>query len=92
MTSGNYKYKNKKINKLNDYESLTHKEQMIFNLLIHGFGKREIAETLKLSPTTVHTHIMHIYQKKGYFGYYSLQKMICDHYKVLLKEMGVQNA
>ena len=34
-------------------------------MLVHGRSIREIAGDLVLSPSTVHTHVLHIYEKTG---------------------------
>jgi len=45
------------------HEALTSREEDVFRLLWRGHSKREIAEQLNLSPTTVKTHVKHIYEK-----------------------------
>jgi HD-GYP domain-containing protein (c-di-GMP phosphodiesterase class II)/DNA-binding CsgD family transcriptional regulator len=44
---------------------LTEREMEILRLLIIGRSKREIAAELVISPSTVHTHTVHIYAKCG---------------------------
>jgi HD-GYP domain-containing protein (c-di-GMP phosphodiesterase class II) len=44
---------------------LTERELEILRLLIAGRTKREIAAELVISPSTVHTHTVHIYAKCG---------------------------
>jgi DNA-binding NarL/FixJ family response regulator len=45
--------------------SLTERELEILRRLIAGRTKREIATELVISPSTVHTHTVHIYAKCG---------------------------
>lgn len=44
---------------------LTHRELEILTLLGEGLVKKEIADKLNISYTTVDTHVSHIYQKLG---------------------------
>ena len=44
---------------------LTEREFEILRLLVGGRTKREIATELVISPSTVHTHTVHIYAKCG---------------------------
>jgi DNA-binding NarL/FixJ family response regulator len=48
---------------VHDYEKLSIREQEVLECLARGFLYREIADKLKISYTTVHTHIRHIYEK-----------------------------
>jgi DNA-binding NarL/FixJ family response regulator len=50
-------------NPVHDYEKLSLREQEVLDCLAKGFLYREIAEQLKISYTTVHTHIRRIYEK-----------------------------
>jgi DNA-binding NarL/FixJ family response regulator len=45
------------------YRSLSLREQQVLNFLAKGFRYKEIAGELKISYTTVHTHIRHVYKK-----------------------------
>ncbi len=45
--------------------SLTRREQEIALMAARGLSKREIAETLFLSPRTIGNHINHVYGKLG---------------------------
>lgn len=45
------------------YDSLSEREREIFQLVAEGHSNKEIAELLKISPTTVETHRAHILQK-----------------------------
>jgi DNA-binding CsgD family transcriptional regulator len=45
--------------------SLTRREQEIALMAARGLSKREIAETLFLSPRTIGNHINHVYAKLG---------------------------
>jgi two-component system response regulator NreC len=45
------------------YDSLSEREREIFQLVAEGHSNKEIAELLKVSPTTVETHRAHILQK-----------------------------
>jgi two-component system nitrate/nitrite response regulator NarL len=42
---------------------LTPREMEVLNLLSEGLAKKEIADKLGISPTTVVTHVSHIYEK-----------------------------
>jgi DNA-binding NarL/FixJ family response regulator len=46
-----------------EYEKLSLREQQVIDWLAKGHSYQEIAETLKISYATVHTHIRHIYGK-----------------------------
>lgn len=46
-----------------DYEKLSLREQQVLDALAQGHTYQEIAEGLKISYTTVNTHIRHIYEK-----------------------------
>jgi DNA-binding NarL/FixJ family response regulator len=48
---------------LHDYQKLSVRQQHVMDLLSKGHTYQEIAETLKISRATVHTHIRHIYEK-----------------------------
>jgi DNA-binding NarL/FixJ family response regulator len=43
--------------------SLTKREAEILNYLAQGFTYKEIAQTLFISPETVHSHVRHVYDK-----------------------------
>jgi DNA-binding NarL/FixJ family response regulator len=44
---------------------LTERELEVLRLLVSGLTKRQIAATLVISHSTVHTHTVHIYDKCG---------------------------
>jgi DNA-binding NarL/FixJ family response regulator len=44
-------------------QSLSPREAEVLNLLAKGFLYKEIADSMKVSYATVHTHIRHIYEK-----------------------------
>ena len=44
-------------------QSLSPREAQVLDLLAKGFLYKEIAETMKVTYATVHTHIRHIYEK-----------------------------
>ena len=44
-------------------ESLSPREAEVLDLLAKGFLYKEIAESMKISYATVHTHIRHVYEK-----------------------------
>jgi DNA-binding NarL/FixJ family response regulator len=46
-----------------DYEKLSLREQQVIDWLAQGHTYQEIADALKISYATVHTHIRHIYEK-----------------------------
>jgi len=46
-----------------EYEKLSVREQEVLDFLARGYLYREIADELKISYATVHTHIRHIYEK-----------------------------
>ncbi|HTV63122.1 MAG TPA: response regulator transcription factor, partial [Verrucomicrobiae bacterium] len=50
-------------NPVHEYEKLSAREQQVLDFLAKGFLYREIADELKISYATVHTHIRHIYEK-----------------------------
>lgn len=50
-------------NPIQEYEKLSAREQQVLEFLAKGFLYREIAENLKITYPTVHTHIRHIYEK-----------------------------
>ena len=43
--------------------TLSPRERKILELLVEGYSEKRIAETLYISPLTVHTHIKNIYEK-----------------------------
>jgi two-component system response regulator NreC len=45
------------------FDSLSEREREIFQLVAEGHSNKEVAELLKVSPTTVETHRAHILQK-----------------------------
>jgi DNA-binding NarL/FixJ family response regulator len=51
------------VNPVHDYEKLSLREQEVLDYLAKGYLYREIAEALKISYATVHTHLRHIYEK-----------------------------
>lgn len=46
-----------------DDETLSPREAQVLDLLAKGFLYKEIAETMRVTYATVHTHIRHIYEK-----------------------------
>jgi DNA-binding NarL/FixJ family response regulator len=46
-----------------DAETLSPREAQVLDLLAKGFLYKEIADTMKVTYATVHTHIRHIYEK-----------------------------
>lgn len=46
-----------------EMESLSQRESEVLELLAKGFLYKEIAESMKVTYATVHTHIRHIYEK-----------------------------
>jgi len=44
-------------------ENLSPREAQVLDLLAKGYLYKEIAETMKVTYATVHTHIRHIYEK-----------------------------
>ncbi len=44
---------------------LTEREVQVLRLLAEGLSKKQIAARLVLSPSTVHTHVVHVYEKAG---------------------------
>jgi DNA-binding NarL/FixJ family response regulator len=46
-----------------DYEKLSLREQQVIDWLAQGYTYQEIADSLKITYATVHTHIRHIYEK-----------------------------
>lgn len=50
------------------YDSLSEREREILQLIAEGHSNKEVAELLRVSPTTVETHRGHILQKLGLHG------------------------
>jgi two-component system response regulator NreC len=50
------------------YESLSEREREIFQLIAEGHSNKEVADLLRVSPTTVETHRGHILQKLDLHG------------------------
>jgi len=50
-------------NPVHEYEKLSTREYQVLDYLAKGYLYREIAEELKISYATVHTHVRHIYEK-----------------------------
>jgi DNA-binding NarL/FixJ family response regulator len=48
-----------------DYLGVSEREYEVLTLLANGLSNREIAERLFVSPNTVKTHLMHLYEKLG---------------------------
>jgi len=48
---------------LEDNGFLTSRERDVLNAIAHGFSEKEIAQSLDLSPHTVHVHIKNTYKK-----------------------------
>jgi DNA-binding NarL/FixJ family response regulator len=46
-----------------EFENLTPREREVLNHLAKGFLYKEIADSMKVTYATVHTHIRHIYEK-----------------------------
>jgi len=46
-----------------EMETLSQREMQVLDLLAKGFLYKEIAESMKVTYATVHTHIRHIYEK-----------------------------
>ncbi|MDA8085212.1 MAG: response regulator transcription factor [Nitrospiraceae bacterium] len=44
---------------------LTLKEREVLSLVSKGFTNKQIAEMMKISPSTVNVHLDHIYRKLG---------------------------
>jgi DNA-binding NarL/FixJ family response regulator len=44
---------------------LTDREVEVLRVLARGASKREVARALFISPSTAHTHVVHIYEKLG---------------------------
>ena len=44
-------------------EALTERELQVLELMALGFSNKEIADNLKISPHTVKTHSVHIFEK-----------------------------
>ena len=50
-------------NPSHDYQKLSIREQEVLQKLAQGYTYQEIADLLRISYATVHTHIRHIYEK-----------------------------
>ena len=59
---------------------LTEREKEIYELLVKGMTKTEIAKQLHISQNTVDTHINSICAQKGLYGHGRIQKLVCDYY------------
>jgi DNA-binding CsgD family transcriptional regulator len=46
-------------------DALTPAEMRVFALLVEGHSTGKIAETLAIAPSTIRTHIIHIFRKTG---------------------------
>jgi DNA-binding NarL/FixJ family response regulator len=46
-----------------EYEKLSAREKQVLGLLAKGLLYQEIAENLKITYATVHTHVRHVYEK-----------------------------
>lgn len=44
---------------------LTEREVEVLRLIARGATKKTVAEALFISPSTAHTHVVHIYEKLG---------------------------
>jgi DNA-binding NarL/FixJ family response regulator len=44
---------------------LSDREVQVLRLLARGRTRKEIAQQLFISPSTVHTHTLHVYEKTG---------------------------
>ncbi len=47
------------------WESLTPTENNVVKLVAEGFGNKDIADRMFISPRTVQTHLTHVYAKLG---------------------------
>ena len=47
--------------------NLTEREQEVLKLVAQAKTNKEIAEELYIAETTVHTHLLNIYKKLGFF-------------------------
>jgi DNA-binding CsgD family transcriptional regulator len=47
------------------FAGLTGREVEVLRLLVRGRSERQIAEELVIATSTVHTHVVHIYDKTG---------------------------
>ena len=45
------------------HQKLSLREQQVIDYLVQGYSYQEIADALKISYNTVHTHIRHLYKK-----------------------------
>jgi DNA-binding NarL/FixJ family response regulator len=58
---------------------LTERELGVLRLLVTGRTKRQIAGELVISPSTVHTHTVHIYGKCGVSTRAALAMFAMEH-------------
>ena len=72
------------VNPLSPTDSLSPREQDVFDLIVRGFGNEAIAAQLHISPKTVDTHRSHIFGKLGVHSSVDLirfaarHRLICD--------------
>ena len=58
---------------------LTEREVEVARLLARGLSKKAIAAELFISPSTVHTHVVHIYKKAGVYTRAALAMFAMEH-------------
>lgn len=72
---------NKGLRLLAAANQLTNRETDVFLLLARGKNRVSIADELFISQNTVHSHIVHIYQKFGVHGQQELIKLVESSYR-----------
>jgi DNA-binding NarL/FixJ family response regulator len=68
---------------------LTDRELQVLRLLVGGDTKRDVAMELRISPATVHTHTVHIYEKCGVSTRAGLAMFAMQHGLVASSASGI---
>lgn len=75
----NYVNKRLKLDKISPFESLSHREREVLQLVVEGKSSIEIAKSLSLSPKTVETYRSRLMHKLGIKDLPSLVKFAVQH-------------
>lgn len=75
----NYVNKRLKLDKISPFESLSHREREVLQLVVEGKSSIEIAKSLSLSPKTIETYRSRLMHKLGIKDLPSLVKFAVQH-------------